>query len=90
MEKAWSGVCWEMVRNKKSWMAIHVLMMIVTYCRLGELLLSRREDLIRPMHVPSKTQSYDDTIDLINQTYPWITKAVAVLANGGPSERISE
>ena len=26
----WSGVCWEMVRNKKSLMAIHVLMMVVT------------------------------------------------------------
>ena len=73
-----SGVCWEMVRNKKPLMAIHVLMMVVTYFRPGELLQSMREDLIRPMHgvasdwslllhpvqrgVPSKTQSYDDTI----------------------------
>ena len=98
----WSGVCWEMVRNKKPLMAIHILMMIVTYCRPGELLQSVREDLIRPMHgvasdwslflhpvqrgVPSKTKSYDDTIDLKNQIYPWITKVAAVLAAGRPSE----
>ena len=60
-------------------MVIHVMMMIVTYCRPGEPLLSRREDLIKPMYgvacdwslllhpvqrgVPSKTQSYDGTID---------------------------
>ena len=72
----WSGVCWEMVRNKKPLMTTHILMMIVTCCRPGELLQSMREDLIRPMHgeasdkslllhpvqrsVPSKTQSYDD------------------------------
>ena len=65
-----------------------------------------REDLIRPMHgvasdwslllhpvqrgVPSKTQSYDDTIDLKNQIYPWITKVAAVLAAGRFSERIFE
>ena len=42
--------CWEMVRNKKPLMAIHVLMMVVTYCRPGELLQSLREVLIRPMH----------------------------------------
>ena len=81
-----SGVCCEMVGNKKPLMAIHILMMVVTYCRPGELLQSVREDLIRPMHgvtsdwslllhriqrgVPSKTQSYDDTIDLKNQIYP--------------------
>ena len=46
----WSEVCWEMVRNKKPLMAIHVLMMVVTYCRPRELLQSMREDLIRPMH----------------------------------------
>ena len=46
----WSGVCWEMVRNKKPLMAIHVLMMVVMYCRPEELLQSMREDLIRPMH----------------------------------------
>ena len=46
----WSGVCWEMVRNKKPLMAIHVLMMVVTYCRPRELLQSMREDLIRPMY----------------------------------------
>ena len=64
-----------------------------------------REDLIRAMRgvasdwsllhpvqrgVPSKTQSYDDTIDLRKQTYPWITKVAAVLAPGRPSERIFE
>ena len=38
--------------------------------------------------VSSKTQSYDDTIDLRNQIYPWITKVAAVLAAGRPSERI--
>ena len=32
--------------------------------------------------VPSKTQSYDDTIDLKNQIYPWITKVGCSL--GGP------
>ena len=83
----WCGVCWE-VRNKKPLMAIHVLMMVVTYCRPGEFLQSMREDLVRPMHgvasdwsqrgVPSKTQSYDDTIDLRNQICPWITKVAAV------------
>ena len=102
----WSGVCWEMVRNKKPLMAIHVLMMVVTYWRPGELLQSMREDLIRPMHgvpsdwsllfhpvqrgMPSKTQSYDDTIDLKNQIYPWITKVAAVLAAGRRSEKIFE
>ena len=70
-------------------MAIHVLMMVVTCCRPGELLQSDREDQTRPMHgvvshwslllhsvqrgMPSKTQGYDDTIDLRNQIYPWIT-----------------
>ena len=39
----WSGVCWEMLRNKKPLMAIHVLMMVVTYCRPGELSQSMRE-----------------------------------------------
>ena len=87
-------------------MAIHVLMMIVTYCRPGELLQSRREDLIRPMQgvasgwslllhpvqrgVLSKTQSYDDTVDLRKQIHPWITEVAAVLAAGRPSERIFE
>ena len=86
-------------------MAIHVLV-IVTYCRPGKLLQSRRQDLIRPtrglasdwsllLHpvqrgVLSKTQSVDDTIDLRNQIYPWITKVAAVLAAGRPSERIFE
>ena len=66
-------------------MAIHILMMVVTYCRPGEHLQSMREDLIKPMHgvtsdwslllhpvqrsVLSKTQSYDDTIDLKNHIY---------------------
>ena len=102
----WSGVCWEKVRNKKPLMAIHILMMIETCCRPGELLQSMRKDLIRPMHgvasdwslllhpvqrgVPSKTQSFDDTIDLKNQIYPWITKVAAVLAAGRPSEKIFE
>ena len=40
--------------------------------------------------VPSKTQGYDDTIDLKNQIYPWITKVAAVLAAGRPSEKIFE
>ena len=40
--------------------------------------------------VPSKTQSYDDTIDLRNQIYSRITKVAAVLAAGRPSERIFE
>ena len=99
-------VCWEMLRNKKPFMAIHVLMMVVTYCRPGELLQSMREDLIRPVHgvasdwslllhpvqrgVPRKTQSYDDTFDLKNQIFPWITKVAAVLAARRPSERIFE
>ena len=39
---------------------------------------------------PSKTQSYDGTIDLKKQIYPWITKVAAVLAAGRPSERIFE
>ena len=102
----WSGVCWEMVRNKKPLMAIHILMVIVTYCRLGELLQSMREDLIRPMHgvasdwslilhpnqrgVPSKTQCYDDTFDQKNQIYHCITKVAAVLAAGRPSDKIFE
>ena len=67
-------------------MAIHVLLMIVTYCRPGELLQSEQDDLIKPMHgvasdwtlllhtvhrgVPSKTQNYDDTIDLNSKIYP--------------------
>ena len=65
-----------------------------------------REDLIRPMHgvasdwslllhpvqrgVQSKAQSYDDTIDLKIQIYPWITKVAAVLAAGRPTEKIFE
>ena len=74
--------------------------MVVTYCRLGETLQSMREDFIRPMHdvasdgsqrgVPSKTQCYDDTIELKNQIYPWITKVAVVLAAGRPSETIFE
>ena len=81
-------------------------MMLVTYCRIGDLLQSMREDLIRPMRgvasdwslllhavqrgVPSKTLSYDDTIDLINQVYPCITKVAAVLAAGSASASIFE
>ena len=77
--------------KQETLMAIHVLMMVVTYCRPGEVLQPMREDLIRPMHgvasdwslllhpvqrgVPSTTQSYDDTIDLRK-----ITKVAAVLA----------
>ena len=87
-------------------MGIHILMMVVTSCRPGEHLQSMREDLIRPMHgvtsdwslllhpvqrgVPSKTQSYDDTTELKNQIYPWITKVAGVLAAGRPSEKIFE
>ena len=40
--------------------------------------------------VPSKTQNYDDTIDLRNQIYPWITKVAAVLEAGRPSEKLFE
>ena len=91
-------VCWEMARNKKLLMSIHVLMMVVTYCRPGELLQSMREDLVSPMHgvgslllhpvqrgMPSKTQSNDYTIDLKSQISRWITKVAAVLAAGRPS-----
>ena len=45
--RALPRVCWEMVRNKKLLMAIHVLMMVVTYCRPGELLDSEPTG---PMH----------------------------------------
>ena len=38
----------------------------------------------------TKSQSYDDTIDLRNQIYPWITDVAAVLAASRPSERIFE
>ena len=102
----WSRVCWEMVRTKKPLVAIHVLMIVVTYCQLGELLQLMREDVIRTnawcgkrlVTAPpprstrraSKTQSYDDAIDLRNQIYPWITTVAAVLAAGRPSERIFE
>ena len=70
------------------------------------LAVDARGNLIRPMHgVASdwslllhlrstrrakQTQSYDDTIDLKNQIYLWITKVAAVLAAGRPSERIFE
>ena len=58
-----------------------------------------REDLIRPMHGLASDwsheacraiKSYDDTIDLRNQIYPWITRVVAILAAGPPFERIFE
>ena len=43
-------ICLKMVRSNKPLIAIHILLMIVMYCRPGELLQFEREDLIKPMH----------------------------------------
>ena len=95
-----------MVRNKNPSMALHVLMMVVAYCRPGELLQSMREDMIRPIHgvasdwstAPPRhsTRCAEQNTELRRhdrlgkQVYPWITKVAAVVAAGRPSERTFE
>ena len=38
--------------------------------------------------MPSKTLSYDDTVDTANRLYPWVSRAMALLTGGDPKDRV--
>ena len=100
----WSAIVWELFRLGQPLMGIQILCMVVSYARPGELLNSLRGDLIPPLGgvssgwsiilhpmermKASKTQSYDDTITMKNEIYPFIGKILEKLIVGPKAERI--
>ena len=100
----WSGIIWMLCLQGHWLMGVQLLLMVVTYCRPGELSKVEQRDSIAPMDgvvsgwsilltplqqgVPSKTLSYDDTGDTANRIYPWVSRVIALLTEGDPKDRV--